>query len=272
MKNLTENVMSKIPFNFTPIPTYFREHGWFDEVNCIIFVNWAFSRCSSTSRKVYFDHKEIFLEPFEFIFGRDSCSDEIGLTPQQVRTQVLHLVEAKMLVKSTIKTTSKFTVYRWVTNRFSENINQQNNQQSTSSQPAVNHNLEDNNTDHRSVDIDLFDARENAEFDLVFEHKKHGTVGIMRESLIFEMEGYNYVRDDIEKSISKMIKQNPIINGTIQAYLKPILEKTIKERKSCKEKTPIQQKIKSTKNKNFYLDQDLSESPLANFARRNGLK
>src|SRR5437868_5379392 len=134
--------MSQIPFKFIPIPSYFRDHGWFEEPNCMTYVLWAFSRCSSTSKKVYVNHKEVFLEPFEYVSGLDVSKRETGLSHQQIRTQVLHLVEAKMLQKVTSKSTNKFTVYRWVTERFNENDNNQINTIATSNQQAANNNQE----------------------------------------------------------------------------------------------------------------------------------
>ncbi len=130
----------KIPYQFDPIPTYFRQNGWFKNINCMAYICWAFSRCSSTSRKTYFNHKQIELGPFEYISGRDACSREIGISPQNIRTVQNQLTKGGLLEKLTTKSTSKFTVYRWVTERFSENINQQINQQLTSNQPATNHN------------------------------------------------------------------------------------------------------------------------------------
>ena len=134
--------MAKLTFTFTPIPTYFRDHGWFKNHNMVIYVNWAFSRCSSTSRKEYFLQKEVELGPFEYISGRDACSEEIGLSPQNIRTVQNRLTEGGLLKKLTSKSTNKFTVYRWMTEAFSILLNQQNNQQPTSNQPAANHNLD----------------------------------------------------------------------------------------------------------------------------------
>ncbi len=134
--------MSEIPYNFIPIPNYFRDHGWFKNHNCLIFVLWAFSRCSTKTRKIFHDHKEIILDPFEFISGLNTCADETGLTVQQIRTTVKNLVFSEILKKSTSKTTSKFSVYKWNTDVFSETVNKQNNTQLTRNQHAPNNNQE----------------------------------------------------------------------------------------------------------------------------------
>ena len=133
--------MSSLNFPFIPIPRYFLEHDWFKprkdggHLKCLMFVWWCFGRCSSQKRTIFHDHKEIELEPFEFIFGRSVCSEQTGLTDREIRVQQFHLLEAKKLEKVTSKTTSKFSVYRWLTESFSENNDQQNDQQTTSRRP-----------------------------------------------------------------------------------------------------------------------------------------
>ena len=134
--------MSKIPFSFTVIPNYFKVNGWFNDHSCLIYVFWAFSKCSTTSKKVFFSHKEIELDPFEYISGRDACSTETGLTVRQIRTQQKRLLDSGILEKVPSKTTNKFTVYKWVTSIFSENRDQQNGQQVTSKRPASDHKQE----------------------------------------------------------------------------------------------------------------------------------
>jgi len=145
--------MSKIPYCFeTPIPKYFKENGWFKprsdghHLKVFAFISWCFSRCSTVKRKVYHDHKEIFLEEFEFIFGRRICSDETGLTEQEIRTlinQLFSTPNGPLLKKSTNSVTNRFTCYKWSTDVFCENINQLNNQPVTNRQPTGNHNLEE---------------------------------------------------------------------------------------------------------------------------------
>ena len=70
--------MSKIPYAFqTPVPTYFKENGWFEDENTFKFVNWAFSKCSTQSRKVIYDNIEIILEPFEFIWAETQVQPNV---------------------------------------------------------------------------------------------------------------------------------------------------------------------------------------------------
>lgn len=134
--------MAKIPFPFEISPSYFRKNGWFHPKQnklyekSLAFITWCFSRCSSEKNIVYHDCKEIELEPFEFIFGRRICSEETGLTDREIRVQQKNLINSGFLKKASSKTTNKYSVYKWVTNRFLKIEVQQNDQQATSKRPA----------------------------------------------------------------------------------------------------------------------------------------
>jgi len=132
--------MSKIPYYFeTPVPKYFREAGWFDNENTFKFVTWSFSKCQSVSHKEIIFGREIILAPFEFIAGRLTSPKECFLSENVFRNQINQLLTNCLLVKSTNSLTNKYSCYIWVTERFSINNNQQNNQQITNRQPTDNH-------------------------------------------------------------------------------------------------------------------------------------
>jgi hypothetical protein len=133
--------MSEIPYFFeTPIPKYFRENGWFKNPNTILFINWAFSRCSTQSHKVVMDNKEITLEPFEFIAGRLTSPKECFLTEKQFRGQLFSLLSAKLLKKGANSRANRFTTYIWSTECFSKNKVQQKVQPRANSGPTQGHN------------------------------------------------------------------------------------------------------------------------------------
>ena len=137
----------KIPYSFdTPVPSIFRKKGWHKDHKAWAYITWAFARCRSYPNSVYWKPREIQLEPFEFISGREKCAEETGLSPQEVRTQQEKLISSGYLQKSTSKSTSKFTVYKWVTARFNEYSNQQMTEEATSNQPATNHNIDTTDT------------------------------------------------------------------------------------------------------------------------------
>jgi hypothetical protein len=136
--------MLQIPYFFDmPPPKYFRENGWFKNINMMIFIHWAFARCSQNKRQIYHINQIVDLDPYEFIFGRSTCSLETGLTENEVRGcthQLTHHRNYEILKKVTGKSTSKFTVYKWSTELFCKNNHQQNNPSSTSKSPASHHN------------------------------------------------------------------------------------------------------------------------------------
>lgn len=136
--------MAEIPYFFeTPVPKYFRENGWFECEHMFKFVNWAFSKCQTIPHKTVIHGKEILLAPYEFIAGRLTSPKECFLTENIFRNQLISLQKGGLLKKSTNSLTNKYTCYIWVTACFSKKINQQNNQQSTNSQPTVNHESEE---------------------------------------------------------------------------------------------------------------------------------
>ena len=91
----------------------------------------------------------IDLGPFEFIHGRTKSAAECGLTEGQLRNQLKIHLSAKFIEKAPTSTTSRFTVYRWVTDNFYENNNQLSNQLSNQ--------LNDHKSDERSKKIDKED-------------------------------------------------------------------------------------------------------------------
>lgn len=130
------------------------------------------------------------------------------------------------------------------------------------------------NTDNNDQRSDLIDTHENAN-DLIFDHKKLGKIEASRLDIIKDLVNLQNTPEEINNAINKMIKQNPCLNGTIQAYIKSILKnKTKKEGKTCQnqEKPNNNFKTESDKLNETYWGKDTSESPLAKFARQNGFK
>lgn len=139
--------MTKIPFLFhSPTPSYFRDNGLFKNPLNKAFVDWCFERCSPEKRTVYHDNQKIILEPYQFIFGRLTCSQETGLTENQVRTQAKRWEILGLLKKTTNRITNRFTVYTWVLTSFTKNNHQQNNHPTTNRPPTDHHNQEDKKT------------------------------------------------------------------------------------------------------------------------------
>lgn len=97
---------------------------------------WCFDRCYYETREIIHDNQVITLKPYQFIFGRRVCSEETGLTDNEIRHQQNLYERLFYLKKSTNKTTNRFTIYEWSTEVFSQSHHQQNNQYTTNKQPT----------------------------------------------------------------------------------------------------------------------------------------
>ncbi len=135
--------MSNINFNFDITPSYFRKNGWFKCDNTFKFVSWCFSRCHSKEKTIVHDSQTLKMKPFQFIFGRYKCSEETNMSEREVRTQQKLMENSGLLKKSPNKTPNRFTIYEWVTDRFSENSDQVKDQQTTNRRPTDDHKQEE---------------------------------------------------------------------------------------------------------------------------------
>ncbi len=129
--------MSEIPYYFdTPVPKYFRENGWYNSQNSILFLTWAFSKCSLDKRSIVHDSKEIILQPFEFITGRSKSAAECLLSEDAFKHQLKIMQKAGLLKKTPNSTPNRFTCYIWLTERFLKHNTQLNTQLTPNSHPT----------------------------------------------------------------------------------------------------------------------------------------
>lgn len=228
--------MSEIPYYFdTPIPRYFRENGWFKNPKMLIFLHWAFARCSTEKRVIYHIQKAIELDPFEFIFGRRICSEETGLTENEIRScihQLNHTPFGTFLQKATSKSTNKYTVYKWSITGFSKTNNQQRNQQTTSRPPADHH-----KSDHKIIDlidIDLIDSAgaqeifENANPNMTRNNLEHNidyqdTHGTQEPQIVKILKEKNYSSEEISSALERYKKKPRKVSDLVQ-YLKTSID------------------------------------------------
>ncbi len=119
----------KIPFLFTPVPNFLFKPGYFENANLVRFMFWAL-------------HRTTFGACGEFVFGRQQCSKETGISEQRLRTIINQLTNQQLIQKVTGKSTNKYTVYKWIWEHFPGFINHQSNGKSTVGQPQTNHNTE----------------------------------------------------------------------------------------------------------------------------------
>lgn len=126
----------KIPFLFTPIPKFVFEKSYFEDEDFFRFLCFAFNRTTFDTKVIFHCGQSIQLEPLEFIFGRGHWSEELNLTPRKVRTFMCQLTGHKLATMIASKSASKFTVYKWLWERFPGNFCQQSCQQSATKAPA----------------------------------------------------------------------------------------------------------------------------------------
>src|SRR4051812_37212457 len=111
--------MAKIPFNFhAPTPRYFRDKGFFKCPKNLAFVTWCFERCSAEPGTVFEKNLKIDLKPYQFVFGRVSCSEATGLTEDEVRTQQKRWETLGFLKKAPNRNPNRYTIYEWVLSAF----------------------------------------------------------------------------------------------------------------------------------------------------------
>lgn len=245
--------MSKIPYFFeTPVPRYFRDNGWFKNPTTRLFIMWSFERCSPDEREVLYDHTKIRLKPYQFIFGRKVCSDELRITEGEVRNQVNNLVKAGFLKNATNSTTKRYSVYEWVTEAFSKSNNQVNSQVTTKWQPSNNHNQDIKNKRNKKKNhhpkVSSSDKILNLTDDLFFDSEDKEQTSFFEEieSLSNEMSIEEVIKAKLEqhqvrehqkleqhqiaekhKPVTKKIKNDKAKHDEIEIYPHIFMSQTV---------------------------------------------
>lgn len=169
----------------------------------------------------------------EFVFGRKSWSERLGISEQRLRTLIKRLVQDNMI--ELVKRYNKFTIYKVVNyekynrrdnqheilgNQYLEgDNNQQNNQQSTTKQPSTNHQLttkEESNKD-KKVNKEIYKyiiEHLNQKCNKNFRHTTKATQRLIDARL---NEGFTI--DDFKKVIN--IKSSQWLGTEMEKYLRP---------------------------------------------------
>ncbi len=124
--------MSNIPYKFFPIPHEMLTDEFIDDPKMMRLIRYIFKRINTKPHieKIRSNGwHTIHLQPFEFIFGREKCMKETGLTAREIRTRIKTLTTSSLVRVATISSTSSFTVYTLLTASFCKNCDQQNDQQ-----------------------------------------------------------------------------------------------------------------------------------------------
>lgn len=120
--------------NWVKLFSKFMKWEWYKDINtkcvfihCLISANWKDGR---------FEGRVI--KRGSFVTGRKKLAEELGMSEQQIRTALNHLISTNEI---TIATTNKYSVITIVNYEMYQQVNQQNNQQLTNNQPTTNQQL-----------------------------------------------------------------------------------------------------------------------------------
>lgn len=143
----------------------FRKWGWYDDANTMrVFLHLLLgARWSDT------EYRGEKLKAGDVIFGRKRFAKDLGISEQNVRTAIEHLLKTGEI--STSKVTNRFTIFHvenWGSYQGQdEDTNQQANQQLTNNQPTTNH-IQESKEYKEYIDTDAR-AREEGRYDWEIE-------------------------------------------------------------------------------------------------------
>lgn len=269
--------MSKIPYFFRAIPEEFLTDEFIDDPIMMKLIRFIMKRITPNPSTFTFKNngkiRKVDLQPFEFVFGREACSKETGISEKKVRTKLGQLIGLSFVSRSASRSASTFTVYRLMTESFKQNTGQQICQQMGQQMgQQIGHKLE---------------TKKQRKKDFVVVPEKIGEgVEVMNNSQITKDDVYlfclkrqkDWTPQEMDKAWLAYQKAENVEHpmNYIEGIIKKIRTlKTCKEKKLCK-KIPLNpqetEKKKSLKDSGFYAANDTSERPLAKFDRQYGLK
>ena len=121
---------SSIPFIFSLFPLEFLSDDFLDDPIMLRFIFCLMRRVFAYPKIIHLkDRPEpLYLEPFEFMYGRETFSQEAGISECSARTRMKHLINLGYVEKVTKKSTIKYSVYRLIKEAFRQNSSQHINQ------------------------------------------------------------------------------------------------------------------------------------------------
>lgn len=242
--------MSSLTFKFNAIPNEFFTDEFLEDPIMMKFIRWIYKNISSVSRIGRMNGRNIPLEPFEFIFGRETSAEKAGISPMNARTRANQLKSMGYIEKVTSKSTSTFTVYRLMTESFEQNGNQHSNQVTNQhSNQHSNHNIEPRTKNlkrNKEINKENFPSSSNesnpsSETNDAGYSSMEGESSIPAESTSHETSDnarYALSVNDLQKNIinnsSKKVKRRHNVETTNEEH--EDLIKFVEEKKSYTEK------------------------------------
>lgn len=123
--------MAKIPYRFIPMPEEFLTDDFIDDGDMMRLIRWIMKRVSPAPSSIPLkkQKRNLELSPYEFMFGRNSCSLDTGISTKKIQVRINQLIGLGFLKKVVSKSVSTFTVYTLSTSAFAQNGGQHNGQQ-----------------------------------------------------------------------------------------------------------------------------------------------
>ncbi len=138
--------MSKLPYVFLALPHEFLTEDFLKDPAMMRFVVWMFKRISPSPSLVPLKgmSKQLLLDPFEFMFGRETCASAAGISLKNARTRLEQLIGLGYIKKVAGKGASTYSVYCLETRALRQSVNGQQNEQQLEQQigQRTGHNLE----------------------------------------------------------------------------------------------------------------------------------
>ncbi len=138
--------MSKLPYVFLAIPHEFLTEDFLKDTIMMRFVVWMFKRISPNPSLVPLKGmgRQLLLDPFEFMFGRETCAVIAGISLKNARTRIKQLIGLGYIKKVAGKGASTFSVYCIETRALRQSVNGQQSEQQLGQQMGqrTGHNLE----------------------------------------------------------------------------------------------------------------------------------
>lgn len=138
--------MSKLPYVFLAIPHEFLTEDFLKDPIMMRFVVWMFKRISPNPSLVPLKGmgRQLLLDPFEFMFGRETCAVIAGISLKNARTRIKQLIGLGYIKKVAGKGASTFSVYCIETRALRQSVNGQQSEQQLGQQMGqrTGHNLE----------------------------------------------------------------------------------------------------------------------------------
>lgn len=256
--------MSKIPYFFeTPVPTFFKENGWFKSENSWKFISWAFSKCSREKRTIVLDGKQITLEPFEFVTGRYKSSIECFMTESSFRNQLNAMSKAGFLKKTTNSTTNRFTCYVWIIQSLTNNNNPATTDSTTNKRPTHSRlydHKSDNKNDRYKENHHPYPSSSGLTDDFSFDQEK----GSGQDTV--EVEGAKMSKKELEECISIKGTLDEVHRAVRYILNHPGKKSTIKSWPNAMKTWSIPKFVQSVVKEN----ESKAEEMVKNFSRREG--